>query len=206
MPDKKDTLTKLPKLSEWKAPWEVDKDTGVDIPEEEQKIDPAQLKRYLHGLLSDKLTLRANLTETTTRVEELEQKVTDATDPKQIEKLQEDLATARQERDDAKKNATNDAEVLKYRVALRKGLTEVQAKRLVGTTEEELEEDAEELLSSFGASGKSGDGDKNDSADDIRSAPRRNLNNSGDPAPGSKSEKKDDEDPEKVYEKWLATQ
>ena len=33
---------------------------------------------------------------------------------------------------------------------MRKGLTEVQAKRLVGATEEELEADADELLESFG--------------------------------------------------------
>lgn len=37
----------------------------------------------------------------------------------------------------------------RLRVALRKGLTETQAKRLVGDTEEELEEDADELLASF---------------------------------------------------------
>lgn len=43
------------------------------------------------------------------------------------------------------------AELLKLRVGLRKGLTETQAKRLVGETEEELEADADELLESFGA-------------------------------------------------------
>lgn len=40
-------------------------------------------------------------------------------------------------------------EAARLRVALRKGLTETQAKRLVGDTEEELEEDADELLASF---------------------------------------------------------
>jgi uncharacterized protein with von Willebrand factor type A (vWA) domain len=43
-------------------------------------------------------------------------------------------------------------EVARLRVAMRKGLTEAQAKRLVGTTEEELEADADELLATFGAS------------------------------------------------------
>lgn len=37
----------------------------------------------------------------------------------------------------------------RMRVALRKGLTETQVKRLLGTTEEELEADADELLEAF---------------------------------------------------------
>ena len=41
-------------------------------------------------------------------------------------------------------------ELARLRVAMRKNLTEAQAKRLIGTTEEELEADADELLDSFG--------------------------------------------------------
>lgn len=37
----------------------------------------------------------------------------------------------------------------RMRVAIRKGLTEAQVKRLLGTTEEELEADADELLAAF---------------------------------------------------------
>lgn len=40
-------------------------------------------------------------------------------------------------------------EAAKLRVALRKGLTETQAKRLVGESEEDLEADADDLLASF---------------------------------------------------------
>jgi hypothetical protein len=40
-------------------------------------------------------------------------------------------------------------EAARLRVALKKGLTETQAKRLVGETEEELETDADELLADF---------------------------------------------------------
>lgn len=40
-------------------------------------------------------------------------------------------------------------ELLRLRVALRKGLTETQAKRLVGTSEDELEADADDLMASF---------------------------------------------------------
>jgi len=59
------------------------------------------------------------------------------------EKLTEKASTAEQEATSAKSDAA------RLRVALKKGLTEVQAKRLVGETEEELEADADELLDSF---------------------------------------------------------
>lgn len=42
-----------------------------------------------------------------------------------------------------------DAELLRLRVGMRKGLTEPQIKRLVGDTEEDLEADADELLKTF---------------------------------------------------------
>lgn len=48
--------------------------------------------------------------------------------------------------------ATAERDALKWRVGLKKGLTEAQAKRLVGGTEEELEADADELIASFGPS------------------------------------------------------
>lgn len=40
-------------------------------------------------------------------------------------------------------------ELLRLRVAMRKGLSEVQARRLVGDTEDELEADADDLMASF---------------------------------------------------------
>ena len=42
-----------------------------------------------------------------------------------------------------------EGELMRLRVALRKGLTETQAKRLVGTSEDELEADADDLMASF---------------------------------------------------------
>ena len=50
---------------------------------------------------------------------------------------------------EATEHAKTRGELLRLRVAMRKGLTETQAKRLVGETEEELEADADELLASF---------------------------------------------------------
>lgn len=40
-------------------------------------------------------------------------------------------------------------DLCRYRVAMRKGLTETQARRLVGASEEELETDADDLVAAF---------------------------------------------------------
>lgn len=73
----------------------------------------------------------------------------------------EPLATKAKELEDAQKSEVdklNDRiaelepstkEAARLRVALRKGLTETQAKRLVGDTEEDLEADADELVAEF---------------------------------------------------------
>ena len=59
-----------------------------------------------------------------------------------------------EERDSHKTRAEKvEGELLRLRVGLAKGLTEAQAKRLVGSTKEELEADAEDLLATFGGGG-----------------------------------------------------
>lgn len=73
---------------------------------------------------------------------------------KKLAELEEAQKTDEQKQQDrlaelestAKQSTT---EAARLRVALRKGLTESQAKRLVGDTEEELEQDADELLATF---------------------------------------------------------
>lgn len=59
----------------------------------------------------------------------------------------EKAEAARKTAEDRAVKAERDAMLL--RVAMRKGLTDVQARRLVGNTEEELETDADELLKTF---------------------------------------------------------
>jgi len=49
--------------------------------------------------------------------------------------------------------ATATVEAARLRVALKKGLTEAQAKRLIGDSEEDLAKDADELLASFKSEG-----------------------------------------------------
>lgn len=58
--------------------------------------------------------------------------------------------TAKQNADSSEKVTALEAELLRYRVAVKHGLPENLAKRLTGTTEEELLADAEDLLELIG--------------------------------------------------------
>lgn len=101
---------------------------------------------------------------------------------KLVENQRADLAKAKSQRDDFKKKAKEyedatksetdkaaerateaearatkaEAELARTNVALAKGLTPAQAKRLVGSTEEELMADADELLETFKKDGDDG--------------------------------------------------
>jgi 5-methylcytosine-specific restriction protein A len=75
-------------------------------------------------------------------------------DKSEVERLTEENAKLTQDL-----NAAT-AERARIKVALDKGLTATQAKRLVGTTEEELAADADELLADLGAGAKPDDDDK----------------------------------------------
>lgn len=159
------------KIEDWNAPWESE--TG------ESDVDKGRLKRYLFGLLKDKERLQETVTTVTTERDTLKT----AADEKAREGESEvdRLKREKQELEEKLAKAPEEsAEVLKLRVALEKGLTAVQAKRLVGNTKEELETDAEELLESFGGSGKSGE------EDEGNEPPRRQpkvKRNPGDPDP-----------------------
>jgi len=99
---------------------------------------------------------------------------------------QERLAEARQA---AEERATSaEREAARLRVAIRKGLTDVQARRLVGDTEEELEADADELLATFASI-------QAESDTDLPRRPRERLR------PGARPEATPDEtDPAKLAE------
>lgn len=82
--------------------------------------------------------LQASVDKLTSKVEEFE-----SASKSETEKLTDKASKAEKEAVSAK------AEASRLRVALAKGLDAVQAKRLIGDSEEELEQDADELLSSF---------------------------------------------------------
>lgn len=108
---------------------------GADGGEDEtESFDAAYVKK----LRAENAKWRREAQEARSRAQEYEdQNKTEA------QKLEERAAQAEER---AKKS---DLDLARLRVALRKGLTETQAKRLIGDTEEDLEADADELLASF---------------------------------------------------------
>ena len=165
-------MPKLVKFEEWLAPWETA--TG------ETEIDKDRLKRYLYGLLGDKERLQESVGTLTEERDALKKAAEEKsregeTDVQRLEREKKELEAKL-----AAKPAET-VEVLKLRVALDKGLTSDQAKRLIGETEEDLKADADVMLKSFGIEGKTDDGDGSDAGEPRRS-PRRVING-GDPDP-----------------------
>lgn len=112
---------------EEKPPWGSDED-----------FKPEKAWALIQNLRKDKTNLTSERDELRTKVKEFE----DAGRSDQ-EKLNERASGA-------ETRATNaEREAARLRVALKKGLTETQAKRLVGDDEEALEKDADELLADF---------------------------------------------------------
>lgn len=97
------------------------------------------------------------------RLKELEDK-----DKSEGEKLAAKLAAAEKDAADAK------AAVLRYEVAGEKGLTPAQARRLVGTTKEELLADADDFLEALKPAGGGSGGP-------APSKPKEDLKGGGDP-------------------------
>ena len=171
---------KLPKFADWTPPW------GEDA----EDIDPDRLAKYIHGLLSDKEKL-------TGRVEAADEKVTEVTAERDeaVKALAEADAKGADEKLAAATKRAEKAEAdlkeaqalsLRYGVALDEGLTKVQAKRLLGNTEEELKADAEELVESFGGSGKASD--EEDEEDEEGKVPTRTPNRLTNPVDNNRSD------------------
>jgi hypothetical protein len=104
---------------------------------------PPEVERALRKANKEAETLRLKLREFEDR------------DKSEAEKLADRAETAE------KRAAEAEQRLLRSEVAAEKGLTAAQARRLVGSTREELEADADDLLASFGTpadGGKSGKG------------------------------------------------
>lgn len=117
---------------------------------------------YVKQLRGEAASYRRELREAQERLQGLE----DA-GKTEVEKLAERVAQAEAGL------ASASSEAARLRVAMSKGLTETQAKRLVGSTVEELEADAEELLKAFGAS--EGNGEEQDGQGPSGGTPRERL-------------------------------
>lgn len=161
-------MTKLPEYAEYKAPWEKDG----------REIDPEKAKKFVYSLLQQNQTLESKVVTVTGERDTLQSKVDEAAreGESETQRLQRELEETKTKLADAGKDSV---ETIKLRVALEKGLTAVQAKRLVGTTEEELKADADEILESWGGAGKADDED----GDKPPSRQPRRLANAGDPDP-----------------------
>jgi hypothetical protein len=162
-------------------------DPPKDVPADEPfDVDRAKAK------ISKANSEAANLRKRVKELEPLAQKAKDLEDAQKSEGQKLNDAKSKAEKD----AASAAAEAARLRVALKKGLTEVQAKRLVGETEEELKADADELLASF----KPPEGDPKDGEDDpkpdVKRRPTEKL------TPGSVPEVDPDEetDPRKLAE------
>jgi hypothetical protein len=112
------------------------------------------------------------------RLRELEE-----SEKSETQRLQEQLAEAQRERERLQR------ETMVARVALRKGLTDAQAKRLQGDTEEDLEADADELLSLMRPV------QEQEPATDLRRRPRETYRSGS--TPGAEP---DETDPRKLVE------
>lgn len=138
-------MTALPEYQDFKAPWEK---SGSEC-------DPEKAKRFIFTLQKQNEGLEAKVTTVTAERDEFKGKVDEIVrkDETEVERLKRENEELK-----AKPAETVDStEVLKLRVALKKGLTETQAKRLIGATETELEADADALVESFGGNGAAED-------------------------------------------------
>jgi hypothetical protein len=103
----------------------------VEAPETTKAEIPAEVKRALQKANKEAETLRLKLKEFEDR------------DKTEAQKLQEERDALKAERDGLY------LENLRREVADDKGLTPAQARRLVGTTREELEADADDVIATF---------------------------------------------------------
>jgi hypothetical protein len=141
---------------------------------DDENFDPAKAWKLIQNVRGDVEKFKSERDTLAKKVKEHEDSSKSAS-----EKLEERASTAEQQLSAAQREAA------RLRIALKKGLTETQAKRLVGDTEEELEKDADELLESFK--------DDNDGDGSDRRTPKPRMRTGA--APSSEPE---ETDPEKL--------
>ena len=174
MPKHIDTLGKF---ADYKAPWESE--TG------EVEIDKDKLKKLTYDLRADKAKAldakdeaAEKLAAAETERDEFKSQV-DSKDPDAAGKI----AKAEQKAKDAEaKAAAAELRADRAEVAAEKGLTPAQAKRLQGSTKEELEADADEFIKDLAPARPEGEEDPEEDEATGRVVPRNlSLNNGGDP-------------------------
>jgi len=123
--------------------------TGEDT-EPDKGTDPdAGAKKALEAERKARREAEKALRDMQSRLKEIEDK-----DKSETDKLREQVEQLKSEA------STNAAKALRAEIAAERGLTPAQAKRLVGSTREELEADADEILEAFPAGAKAPPSDK----------------------------------------------
>lgn len=145
-------------------------------PDPKDKPDPdAGAKKALEAERAARREADKTVTELRTRLKDLEDR-----DKDESQKLLDRIAAAEQKAAEADKKVEEaKAETLRLSVAAEKGLKPAQAKRLAGTTREELEADADDLLASFTPT-KEGD-DKDETDPKPAGRPKEDLKGGSDP-------------------------
>lgn len=152
----------------------MSEDTGKATPEGGTTTPPVADKTFTQAevdrIVADRLKReREQTAQRYADYDQLKAKAAEADSSKtELQKLGERVTAAE------KRAADAEARQLRAEVAQAKGLTPAQAKRLTGSTKEELETDADELLESFGgkkddAKPGEGDGDGTDGKDEAPS-------------------------------------
>lgn len=162
------------KFEDWTPPWSED------------EFDASKAAKLVYDLKVDKETLQGKNSNLVTKVNDLQGQLDEVT-PEGDEDEKPGKTKAEPKSKDEGKTKVSDSDLwaMKLEVALDKGLTKVQAKRLIGSTVEELAQDADELVKSFGGTGAAPEDDdkKEDEESPVPSRQPRRLNNPGDPNP-----------------------
>lgn len=138
-------MPSFPKFEDWQAPWKDDKD-----------FDPERAKTLIYSLTKEAAETKerhaARLAEVGAERDALKQAVEEHETKglNEVEKLTRELERLKEQR---AKPAEQSLEIVRLRLALEHKLTEAQAKRLVGSTAEELAADAKVYAEEIGASG-----------------------------------------------------
>ena len=145
--------------------------------EQGKTFTQAELDRIVADRLKREQSKYADYVDVKAKAEKFDE--VEAASKSEAEKLAEKLAAAEKRASDAERNA------LRLEVATAKGLTPAQAKRLVGTTKEELDADADDLLATFKPAAEATGENTDDGADDGRPSPTNrptpSLRGGGDP-------------------------
>lgn len=178
-------MPKLAKFEDWTPPW------GKD----DSDFDAEKAKKRIYDLLHDKETLQDKVATVeaerdTAKSERDAAKAAAESKAREgeteVDRLKRENGELQQKVEKIEKAGQEPSiETLQLRVALRKGLDETQAKRLIGKTEAELEADADDLIKSFGFEGAGDDEDDGKGGDGVVRRPRR-LHNPADPDPSGR--------------------